>query len=189
MSPCTATPNFAIQNHRLQPARWQRSENQDDRDCNVRLIVIHNISLPPSQFGGDEIVQLFTNTLDWEAHPYFKTIEGIKVSSHLLIRRDGEIIQFVDFNKRAWHAGESSYCGVEKCNDFAIGIELEGADDITYTEAQYAALLPICALLQQNYPIEDIVGHNDISPGRKTDPGEAFDWKRLDEIKSELKGK
>ena len=180
MSRCTA-PDFSITRHRLQPAAWCYSENQDDRDndSEIRLVVIHNISLPPNQFEGDAVEQFFTNTLDWDADPYFKTLEGIKVSSHLLIRRDGKVLQFVDFNKCAWHAGVSCFKGVEKCNDFSIGIELEGADTIAYTESQYQVLQAICTVLKTHYPIEAIVGHSDIAPGRKTDPGEAFDWDRL----------
>lgn len=159
------------------------SPNTDLRPAGVAidLLVIHNISLPPGEFGGPYIEQLFCNQLDPEAHPYFKEIAHLKVSSHLLIRRDGEVIQFVPLTQRAWHAGESSFCGKSACNDFSIGIELEGTDDLPFTEAQYAALLKMSQLIMQRYPgitRERITGHSDIAPGRKTDPGQAFDWVR-----------
>lgn len=146
------------------------------------LIVIHNISLPPSDFGGRWIDDLFLNRLDPDAHPYFKDIACLKVSAHLLIRRCGSLVQFVPFNKRAWHAGVSCYEGREACNDFSIGIELEGADDMAFTEAQYIALYTVIISLLDTYPTlssQCIVGHSDIAPGRKTDPGEKFDWPRL----------
>jgi N-acetyl-anhydromuramoyl-L-alanine amidase len=140
------------------------------------LLVIHNISLPPGEFGGDGIARLFTNTLDFGAHPYYETLRGLRVSSHFLIRRDGQLIQFVPCACRAWHAGASSWNGRERCNDFSIGVELEGADDVPYTEAQYRRLADLTAALKRLYPIAGIVGHADIAPGRKTDPGPAFDW-------------
>lgn len=140
------------------------------------LLVIHNISLPPGEFGGDAIVRLFTNTLDYAAHPYYETLRGLRVSSHFLIRRDGELIQFVPCACRAWHAGASSWNGRERCNDFSIGVELEGTDEVPYTEAQYRRLADLTAELRRRYSIADIVGHADIAPGRKTDPGQAFDW-------------
>jgi N-acetyl-anhydromuramoyl-L-alanine amidase len=147
----------------------------------VRLIVIHNISLPPGVFDGDAVIRLFTNQLDWNAHPYYDGIRGIKVSAHFLIRRDGSLIQFVPCGLRAWHAGESCWQDRERCNDFSIGIEMEGTDDLPFTEAQYAVLAPLVRSLKQAYPIEDVVGHSDIAPGRKTDPGICFDWHQLDE--------
>ena len=159
------------------------SPNVDQRplEAVIDLLVIHNISLPPGEFGGPYIEELFCNRLNPQAHPYFKGIAHLKVSSHLLIRRDGEIIQFVPLTQRAWHAGESSFCGRSCCNDFSIGIELEGSDDLPFTEAQYAALTEVSQLILLAYPsitLERIAGHSDISPGRKTDPGEAFDWAR-----------
>ena len=159
------------------------SPNVDQRplEAVIDLLVIHNISLPPGEFGGPHIEELFCNQLNPQAHPYFKGIAHLKVSSHLLIRRDGEIIQFVPLTQRAWHAGESSFCGRSCCNDFSIGIELEGSDDLPFTEAQYAALTEVSQLILLAYPsitLERIAGHSDISPGRKTDPGEAFDWAR-----------
>jgi N-acetyl-anhydromuramoyl-L-alanine amidase len=144
----------------------------------LTLLVIHNISLPPGEFGGDGIVRLFTNTLDCAAHPYYETLRGVRVSAHFLIRREGDLIQFVPCACRAWHAGASSWNGRERCNDFSIGVELEGADDVPYTDAQYRRLAGLSAALRRRYPIADIVGHADIAPGRKTDPGPAFDWPR-----------
>jgi len=145
------------------------------------LLVIHNISLPPGEFDNDCIMQLFTNCLDWAEHPYFETIRGMEVSAHFLVRRDGELIQFVSCDERAWHAGESSYCGRENCNDFSIGIEMEGTDELPYSNAQYAQLQALSLALIAAYPgldAERIAGHSDIAPGRKTDPGPAFDWHR-----------
>lgn len=161
--------------------RYIPSANQDERpdDDSISLIVIHGISLPPGEFGGDWINDLFTNKLDAEAHPYFKEIAGLKVSCHFLIRRDGEIIQYVPVNRRAWHAGESCYKDRFVCNDYSIGIELEGEDHTPYTAVQYERLLLIVAELMDAYPTiekHDIVGHADIAPGRKTDPGEVFEW-------------
>lgn len=157
------------------------SPNCDDRPdgTTIELIVIHNISLPPGVFDGDAVIQLFTNQLDWDAHPYYQGIRGIKVSAHFLIRRDGRLIQFVPCAQRAWHAGASSWRGCERCNDFSIGIELEGTDEAPFTDAQYDTLLPLLHKLKHTYPIQDIVGHSDIAPGRKTDPGPYFDWSRL----------
>lgn len=142
------------------------------------LLVIHNISLPPAEFGGPYIDQLFTGQLDPNEHPYFATIHHLRVSSHILIRRDGEIIQYVPFNKRAWHAGVSQFEGRERCNDFSIGIELEGTDTLPFTPEQYQSLAAITQRLMKNYPVTPsrITGHSDIAPGRKTDPGPAFDW-------------
>lgn len=145
----------------------------------IELIVIHNISLPPGVFDGDAVIELFTNCLDWDAHPYYQGIRGLKVSAHFLIRRDGTLIQFVPLTLRAWHAGVSNWEGRERCNDFSIGIELEGDDDQPFSEAQYATLIPLVQTLKQAYPIRAVVGHSDIAPGRKTDPGPYFDWQRL----------
>lgn len=153
--------------------------NQRPDPEDVDLLVIHNISLPPGQFGGDSIERFFTNCLDHSLHPFFKEIEGVEVSAHLLVRRDGSVIQFVPLNRRAWHAGRSQFEGRENCNDFSIGIELEGTDICPYTDEQYAVLAKLTADIQQLYPkITDdrIKGHCDIAPERKTDPGEAFDW-------------
>ena len=157
------------------------SPNFDARpqDEAIRLIVIHNISLPPGVFDGDAVIALFTNRLDWDIHPYYQGIRGIKVSAHFFIRRDGLLIQFVPCGLRAWHAGISSWRGRECCNDFSIGIELEGTDEQPFTDVQYATLVPLVASLKRVYPIEDVTGHSDIAPGRKTDPGPYFDWSRL----------
>jgi AmpD protein len=169
---------------RLLQARQVASPNCDARPpgCEVSLVVIHGISLPPGHYGGPEIDQLFTNRLDAAAHPYFTGIAGLKVSAHLLIRRDGELVQYVPFNLRAWHAGESSYEGCSACNDFSIGVELEGQDDEAYTDAQYAQLAAVLQVLIETFPhlsAGRIAGHCDVAPGRKTDPGPAFDWRIL----------
>lgn len=168
----------------LDEARQVPSPNADERPPATlpELIVVHNISLPPREFGGPWIDALFTNRLDAQAHPYFADIAGLEVSAHALIRRDGEIVQYVPFHHRAWHAGSSTYCGRERCNDFSIGIELEGADDIPYEDVQYARLSALIEALLAAYPTlsrERIAGHCDIAPERKTDPGPAFDWARL----------
>ncbi len=162
-------------------ARQVRSPNRDARPPGtaVTLLVIHGISLPPQVFGGDAIVELFTNRLDPGAHPYFATIAGLRVSAHFLVRRDGKMLQFVACDDRAWHAGESSWKGRTQCNDFSIGVELEGADHVRYMAAQYTMLARLSRALRRRYPITDIVGHSDIAPGRKTDPGPAFDWARI----------
>jgi N-acetyl-anhydromuramoyl-L-alanine amidase len=146
------------------------------------LIVVHGISLPPGEFGGAWIDQLFAGSLDADAHPYFRDVARQRVSAHALIRRDGQVIQYVPFHARAWHAGESQYEGRAACNDFSIGIELEGTDDLAYEERQYESLAALILALLAAYPSlakERIVGHSDIAPGRKTDPGRAFDWRRL----------
>lgn len=160
------------------------SPNCDERpaDTEIDLLVIHGISLPPGEFGGDAINALFTNQLDPKAHPAFHSIADLKVSAHILIRRDGEVIQYVPFKKRAWHAGESSFQGRTRCNDFSIGIELEGADTVPYEPIQYQRLAALTQVLMQFYPgitQQRIVGHSDIAPGRKTDPGAAFDWQHF----------
>ena len=152
------------------------------RAAGVDLIVLHAISLPPGVYGGDGVQQLFTNQLDWNAHDYYKTIEGAEVSAHFYIRRNGELWQFVSANDRAWHAGQSSFQGRRNCNDFSIGIELEGTEDIPYTDAQYTQLAEVTAGLLHDYPhlsAQHITGHSDIAPGRKTDPGTSFDWQRF----------
>lgn len=145
----------------------------------VDLIVIHSISLPPGVYGGPEVEQLFTNTLDWDAHPYFQTIRGMEVSSHFFIRRTGEVIQFVSCDDRAWHAGQSCWQGRNNCNDYSIGVELEGLEGDTFEPAQYTALTLLCHTLAQHYPIRHIAGHEHVAPGRKQDPGPGFDWGHL----------
>jgi len=165
----------------LDSARQIASPNRDARpaDSAVELIVIHNISLPPGEFGGPGIVELFTNRLDPNAHPYYRGIAGNRVSAHFLIRRGGEVIQFVPCVMRAWHAGESNWRGCSRCNDFSVGIELEGTDDLPFEDIQYERLAALVRALREKYPIADIVGHSDIAPGRKTDPGPFFDWEQL----------
>lgn len=162
----------------------RHSPHFDDRpnERDISLLVVHNISLPPATFGTPYIDDFFRGGLDCSAHPYFATLQGVRVSAHCVIYRDGRVWQYVPFDKRAWHAGLSLYQGRDRCNDFSIGIELEGADDISYTDAQYQALVQLAASLIQQYPmlsIDRIVGHSDIAPGRKTDPGPAFDWPRF----------
>lgn len=161
-----------------------RPENSD-----IQLIVIHNISLPPNQFGGGHIQQFFQNQLDWSTHPYFRQIEGMQVSAHFLILRTGEIIQFVNLNQRAWHAGRSSYLGQIECNDYSIGIELEGSDHTNFEPAQYQQLVKLIASLQATYPKiqHHLAGHSDVAPTRKTDPGPYFDWCKLRESLKQFK--
>lgn len=155
------------------------SPNCDDRPSGeIALLVIHNISLPPGEFGTDDVIRLFTNTLDANAHPYYRNIADLKVSAHFFVRRDGQLIQFVSCLKRAWHAGISRWQGRERCNDFSVGIELEGSDTVPFTDLQYAALRRLTLALRQAYPILGIAGHSDIAPQRKTDPGVCFDWLR-----------
>jgi AmpD protein len=168
----------------LRPVRCIPSPNCNERPpgCAIELLVIHNISLPPGQFGGGHVAELFTNRLDGSAHPYFAGLAGLQVSAHLLIERDGTVTQFVPFGARAWHAGVSRFRDRDNCNDFSIGIELEGADDIPYTDWQYEQLARIGVLLRRVYPgivPDHIVGHSDIAPARKSDPGPAFDWPRF----------
>lgn len=165
-------------------ARQVPSPNFDERPdgCEISLIVIHGISLPPGVYGGPEIDRFFTNTLDPDAHPYFAEIADLQVSSHLLVRRDGELVQYVPFLKRAWHAGESCFDGCNACNDFSIGIELEGQDEEPYTPVQYEHLAGVIHTLIEAFPklsIQRLAGHCDIAPLRKTDPGPAFDWSQL----------
>lgn len=160
-------------------AEYIASPNCDDRpQGSIDLLVIHNISLPPGEFGGDGVQRLFTNTLDAAEHPYYATIAGLKVSAHFFLRRDGQIQQFVPCLKRAWHAGVSCWQGASRCNDFSIGIELEGSDEMPFTAAQYAALTSLTRALRAAYPLRGIAGHSDIAPQRKTDPGPYFDWAR-----------
>ncbi|MBZ2169903.1 1,6-anhydro-N-acetylmuramyl-L-alanine amidase AmpD [Marinobacter sp. F4216] len=166
---------------RLPKARWSPSPNFGPRPegAAISLLVVHNISLPPGQFGGPEIEEFFCNRLDHSAHPYFETIRGVEVSAHALIRRDGSVVQFVSLLERAWHAGRSCFEGKEECNDFSVGIELEGTDDIPYTPEQYRALAQVARMVMAAWPSvteERVTGHCDIAPGRKTDPGPAFDW-------------
>jgi AmpD protein len=166
---------------RVAAATFIASPNHDARPPGSppTLVVIHGISLPPRAFGGDGVVRLFTNTLDAAAHPYYASVARLRVSAHFLIRRGGALLQFVSCNDRAWHAGASSWRGRERCNDYSIGIELEGADDVPYTARQYAKLAALLRTRKRRYPLEAAVGHSDVAPGRKTDPGSAFDWDRL----------
>ncbi|CBL44350.1 N-acetyl-anhydromuramyl-L-alanine amidase [gamma proteobacterium HdN1] len=179
----TSPPTFAVQNGRLTSARQVSSPNFNARPepHEISLLVIHCISLPPAQYSGDAIERFFMNQLDATEHPYFETIADLQVSAHLLIRRDGEVVQFVDFDQRAWHAGKSCFEGRENCNDYSIGIELEGTDTDEYTEHQYAALAAITKVLMQAHPKltpARIAAHSTIAPERKTDPGPGFDWPR-----------
>ncbi len=156
------------------------SPNYDQRPTgDINLVVIHNISLPPNEYGGDGIVALFTNQLNPAEHPYYAKIAEIKVSSHFLIRRDGALLQFVSCLDRAWHAGQSCWQGRERCNDFSIGVELEGDDDSPFEIAQYTTLNQLLKRLHKQYPIQSVTGHSDIAPGRKTDPGPFFDWDKV----------
>ena len=173
-----------IINHLITSAEFRESPNCSERppDVQVILMVIHNISLPPGRFGGTHIIDFFQNKLDVSADEYFEEIKNLKVSSHLLIDRRGRVTQFVPFNKNAWHAGISHYQGQENCNDFSIGVEMEGTDSIDYTTKQYESLREVTLSLMKAYPriiIDNIVGHSDIAPERKTDPGESFDWSRF----------
>lgn len=162
-------------------SRQIASPNFDDRpkQCEIDMVVIHNISLPPTRYGGNGIIELFTNMLNPDEHPYYADIYTAKVSSHFLIRRSGELIQFVSCMKRAWHAGVSQWQGRERCNDFSVGIELEGCDSEAFEAIQYKTLNALIDTLKKTYPIQHIVGHSDVSPGRKTDPGPFFDWQKL----------
>jgi N-acetyl-anhydromuramoyl-L-alanine amidase len=178
-----AMPHFEVDaaSGLMSGARQVASPNQDARPSGTRidLIVVHGISLPPGEFEGQWIEQLFTNQLPRDAHPYFEQIAQVRVSAHLLVRRNGEVVQFVGFNERAWHAGKSSYAGREACNDFSVGIELEGTDDVPYEPIQYRVLAACVVALCEAFPTlssRRIVGHSDIAPGRKSDPGASFDW-------------
>ena len=183
-------PDSDMQDHWLVEARRQPSPNFNERPdpADVSLIVVHGISLPPRQFGGPHIDELFCNRLDAGGHPYFASVCELQVSSHFLIRRDGELIQYVPCDKRAWHAGQSHWQGRDNCNDFAIGVELEGDDHIPYTGQQYRRLAELIMLLRKHYPHiaeSAVVGHEHIAPGRKTDPGPAFDWHFLEQCLSQ----
>ncbi len=175
----TSSPQFQID-----AAGWAvgaqhlPSPNFDARaeGTEIALLVIHNISLPPAQFGGPYIADLFLNKLDYDADPYFDQLRPLRVSAHFLIRRDGAVMQFVSAHDRAWHAGVSSFCGQERCNDFSIGVELEGTDFAAFADAQYSALAALTMALKAAYPLQHVTGHEDIAPGRKTDPGPFFDW-------------
>jgi AmpD protein len=176
-------PAFRIVDHWLHGAQRVQSPNHSERpvDTEISLLVIHNISLPPGQFGGPWISDLFCNQLSPDFHPYFAGIWELRVSSHLLIRRDGDVLQYVPFNRKAWHAGKSEFEGRAECNEFSIGIELEGTDEQPFTDFQYERLQLVTQLLLVAYPAltpERITGHSDIAPGRKTDPGPCFDWSR-----------
>lgn len=162
-------------------ARWLTSPNFGARPAGatIDLIIIHAISLPPGQYGGSHVQELFTNRLDWQAHPYFESIRGLQVSAHFFIARDGGLWQFVACPARAWHAGQSHYLGRDNCNDNAIGIELEGVEDGPFEAEQYETLGSLCAALVQAYPIQHLAGHEHVAPGRKRDPGPGFDWLRL----------
>ena len=172
-----------IKNHRLQDINFLESPNFNDRplDEDISLLVIHSISLPPKKYDTDHIERFFLNELDFSSHNFYKNIDGMKVSAHILIKRNGEVIQFVPFNKRAWHAGVSSYKGKNDCNNFSIGIELEGSDEDIFEDIQYEQLSLITSLLITEYDLitkDNIKGHSDIAPERKTDPGVLFDWDR-----------
>jgi len=172
---------LTLSNHLIDQAEVMESPNFSDRPQGIEpsLLVIHNISLPPGEFGDSYIKDFFLNKLDCSIHPYFNEIKDLKVSSHLFINREGQLLQFVDFSKKAWHAGVSEFKGQKECNDFSIGIELEGTDTIPYSSEQYTALVDVTKCLLQHYPSiskDRIVGHKDIAPGRKTDPGDSFDW-------------
>ena len=174
---------FTLSNHILEQAEFLESPNFSERPKGIKpsLLVIHNISLPPGQYGGGFVKEFFLNQLDTNIHPYFKEIRDLKVSSHLLVERDGSVFQFVDFSKKAWHAGISEFEGKEECNDFSIGIELEGTDTEPYDDEQYQSLTRVTKCLMNIYPEitkDRIVGHADIASKRKTDPGESFDWSR-----------
>lgn len=174
---------FQVIEGQLIGARQIASPNYNARPAHseIELLVVHNISLPPSQFGGGYIEQFFQNELDWSLHPYFQTIQDMQVSTHLLILRSGEVLQFVNFNQRAWHSGRSTYLGKKECNDYSIGIELEGSDDLPFQEIQYQVLAHVVTVLQATYPklLQHVAGHSDIARGRKTDPGPYFDWLKI----------
>jgi AmpD protein len=165
-------------------ARRIESPNHGPRPagCEVTLALIHSISLPPGEYGGDAIERLFTNTLDWNAHPYFAQIRGLEVSSHFVIRRDGELLQFVASDERAWHAGRSAWRGRENCNDFSVGIELEGLEGERFEAAQYEQLARLLHALARRHPLREVVGHEHVAPGRKADPGPGFDWALLQRL-------
>jgi len=172
-------------------ARWRDGWWQGARACpspnfgprpegaEIDLVVLHSISLPPGQYGGDAIEQLFLNRLDWDAHPYYQQIRGLQVSAHFVVRRSGETVQYVSCDARAWHAGRSQWRGRDNCNDYSIGIELEGLEGETFEPAQYTALVPLLRAVRARYPVREVVGHEHVAPGRKIDPGPGFDWAAL----------
>ncbi len=194
MSALAATLKVETTTGLLTGVRQVLSPHRDARPPGMlpELIIVHGISLPPNEFGGPWINRLFTGTLDWDAHPYFRQIEGLRASSHVLIGRDGQLTQYVPFGERAWHAGLSQYRTRSGCNDFSIGVELEGADQVPYTDAQYGQLVELIASLLAAYPSlapEHIVGHSDVAPGRKSDPWPSFEWPRLRaQLNERLKG-
>jgi AmpD protein len=165
----------------LEGARRVPSPNRDERPevSEITLLLVHAISLPPGEYGGDAIERLFTNTLDPDAHPYFREVFSLEVSSHFLVRRDGALLQFVPVHSRAWHAGASTWRGRPRCNDFSVGVELEGADDRAFEDAQYDCLRELVHALRAGLPLRDVAAHSEVAPGRKTDPGPRFDWARL----------
>ncbi len=178
---CPPLPDPQWEDGWLSSARRCPSPNHGERPafaC-IDLIVLHSISLPPGVYGGREIEQLFTNQLDWDSHPYFGQIRGLQVSSHFLIRRDGELVQFVSGDARAWHAGESCWRGRTQCNDDSVGIELEGLEGDVFEVAQYDSLVHLCQAIRRRYPVCHVAGHEHIAPGRKHDPGPGFDWLQL----------
>lgn len=168
--------SLSIKNHLIEGADYFLSPNQSDRSENIDLVVIHCISLPEGSFNNDNPTKLFLNELDFEKHDSFKSLEGLKVSAHILIERDGSLIQFVPFNKCAWHAGQSNYAGRERCNEFSIGIELKGSIKEEFTNDQYSVLNDLLDLLKKEYGDMDVVGHSEIAPNRKNDPGPYFNW-------------
>jgi len=185
-APQKVAPRLAVDARGIvRAARQVTSPNFDarPRGTKITLVVIHGISLPPGEFGGPGIIDLFTNRLKAKERPFYAKIADLRVSAHFLIRREGELLQFVGCSKRAWHAGVSTWRGRDRCNDFSIGIELEGTDEIPYAAGQYRVLADLLAALERRYPIEDVVGHSTIAPGRKTDPGPAFDWARLARVR------
>ena len=168
--------SLSIKNHLIEKADYFKSPNQSDRSENIDLIVIHCISLPEGSFNNDNPTKLFLNELDFEKHDSFKSLEGLKVSAHILIERNGSLIQFVPFNKCAWHAGQSNYAGRDRCNEFSIGIELKGSIKEEFTNDQYSVLNDLLELLKKEYGDMDVVGHSEIAPNRKNDPGPYFNW-------------
>ena len=165
----------------VEGARRVPSPNRDERPAGaeISLLLLHSISLPPGEYGGEAIERLFTNRLDPQAHPYFAEIAALEVSSHFLVRRDGALLQFVPVHERAWHAGASVWRGRSRCNDFSVGVELEGTDEAPFEAAQYARLSELIHVLRAQLPLRDVAAHSEVSPGRKTDPGPHFDWARL----------
>ena len=186
MSASAATPASERQRAAWREGWWHRATHRPSPNFNERppgaevsLVVLHSISLPPGEHGGPYVEQLFLNQLDWDAHPYFDTIRGLRVSAHFLIRRTGKLLQFVSCDQRAWHAGSSSWGGRQNCNDFSVGIELEGLEGQRFAAAQYTTLATLLRALARRYPIAEIVGHEHVAPARKHDPGDGFDWARL----------